>query len=214
MEIAPTAEKDPRTRVLATAFDLFARYGVKSISMDDIARELGMSKRTLYVHFADKEELLIASLLHNITEMKNRGRDISRRTETVLHTILEFYKEMIPQIQHYSPRFREEIRKHPRAMEVLREGRAQQIEEIRGFYAEGVRQGVFLPSVDYELFTCLVIGMTDLKMDDPLLRRFTMTDIHTAVMLAAVRSIATDRGRCIFDSFAIENQWIKNNTQE
>ena len=43
---------------MTTALDLFSQYGIKSVSMDDIARNIGISKRTIYEFFEDKETLL------------------------------------------------------------------------------------------------------------------------------------------------------------
>ncbi|HEY3430511.1 MAG TPA: helix-turn-helix domain-containing protein, partial [Cyclobacteriaceae bacterium] len=51
-------ELDNKEKILRGAEDLFMKYGVRSISMDDIARHLAVSKKTLYQHFADKEDLV------------------------------------------------------------------------------------------------------------------------------------------------------------
>ena len=47
-----------KNRIISGAYDLFAKFGVKSITMDEIARNLGMSKKTIYQHFNDKDELV------------------------------------------------------------------------------------------------------------------------------------------------------------
>lgn len=49
---------DPKERILEKAHELFNRYGLRSVSMDDIAAQAGMSKKTLYQYFTDKEELV------------------------------------------------------------------------------------------------------------------------------------------------------------
>lgn len=46
-----------KEQVMTTALDLFSQYGIKSVSMDDIARNIGISKRTIYEFFEDKETL-------------------------------------------------------------------------------------------------------------------------------------------------------------
>ena len=46
-------------KILQGAASLFMRIGIKSVSMDDIARELGVSKKTIYKHFSDKEDLVL-----------------------------------------------------------------------------------------------------------------------------------------------------------
>jgi len=51
--------------ILEKAVYLFMRYGVKSVSMDDLARELGISKKTLYQYFDTKESLLLRTLEFN-----------------------------------------------------------------------------------------------------------------------------------------------------
>ena len=47
-----------KEQVMTTALDMFSQYGIKSVSMDDIARNTGISKRTIYEFFEDKETLL------------------------------------------------------------------------------------------------------------------------------------------------------------
>jgi AcrR family transcriptional regulator len=51
---------DTKERILLKAHELFNRYGIRSVSMDDLSAQLGMSKKTLYQYFADKDELVNA----------------------------------------------------------------------------------------------------------------------------------------------------------
>jgi TetR/AcrR family transcriptional regulator, cholesterol catabolism regulator len=62
---------DIKERILAKADELFRRYGIKAVTMDDIAAQTGMSKKTIYQWFADKEELVDAV----ITDIINNNRD-------------------------------------------------------------------------------------------------------------------------------------------
>src|SRR5437762_1177263 len=48
---------EPKERMLIKAHELFMQYGIRSVSMDDISNSLGMSKKTLYQYFSDKDEL-------------------------------------------------------------------------------------------------------------------------------------------------------------
>ena len=54
---------DQKCNIIKTAGDMFFRLGIRSVSIDDICREMGMSKKTFYVYFASKDEL-VAQLLH------------------------------------------------------------------------------------------------------------------------------------------------------
>src|SRR5688500_346691 len=51
---------DTKERIREQAHELFMQYGIRSVSMDDIANQLGMSKKTLYQYFADKDQLVEA----------------------------------------------------------------------------------------------------------------------------------------------------------
>ena len=55
--------EDQKTHIIKTAGEMFFRLGIRSVSIDDICHELGMSKKTFYVYFASKDEL-VAQLLH------------------------------------------------------------------------------------------------------------------------------------------------------
>ena len=59
-------EIDNKERIKIQATDLFMRYGIRSVSMDDIANNLGMSKKTIYQFYADKDELVDAVIEHEI----------------------------------------------------------------------------------------------------------------------------------------------------
>ncbi|MEM6877869.1 MAG: TetR/AcrR family transcriptional regulator, partial [Bacteroidota bacterium] len=72
------------SQILSEAENLFMRYGLKSVSMDDVARKLGMSKKTLYQHFESKETLIKEVMVcnsekdmeHFVGNMQNSSDDI------------------------------------------------------------------------------------------------------------------------------------------
>ena len=61
---------DQKIHIIKTAGELFFRLGIRSVSIDDICRELGMSKKTFYVYFASKDELIEQMLQANIDYME------------------------------------------------------------------------------------------------------------------------------------------------
>ena len=64
--------QDQRSHIIKTAGELFFRIGIRSVSIDDICRELGMSKKTFYVYFASKDELIEQMLQANIDYMAHK----------------------------------------------------------------------------------------------------------------------------------------------
>src|SRR5437763_6898277 len=63
-----TIENDTRGRIRVKAAEMFMKWGVRSVSMDDIANSLGASKKTLYQYFSDKDALVDAVVEQIVTE--------------------------------------------------------------------------------------------------------------------------------------------------
>jgi AcrR family transcriptional regulator len=81
-----------RAAILDAAAGVFLRYGYKKTSMDDLARAAGLSRQGLYLHFATKEELFQAGLLHLIAENRAAGRAALERHELpVAERLLEMF---------------------------------------------------------------------------------------------------------------------------
>ena len=68
--------EDQRRNIIKTAGELFFRLGIRSVSIDDICREIGMSKKTFYVYFASKDELIEQMLQANINYMASKMQEL------------------------------------------------------------------------------------------------------------------------------------------
>lgn len=84
--------------------------------MDQIASRLSMSRRALGCYFPDKQELLLAWIDYHGAMMKARADEIGGRAETVLHAVLEIYRDQAPKIRRISPRLREDLCRYPKAV--------------------------------------------------------------------------------------------------
>ena len=74
---------ETQERIVHKAHDLFMRYGIRSISMDEIASQLGISKKTIYQYYADKDAVVEAVMQLEIEHLKNdNGRLLKMLRET------------------------------------------------------------------------------------------------------------------------------------
>ena len=78
---------ETKDRILVKSHEQFNRFGIRSVSMDDIAAALGMSKKTLYQHFADKEELVSACFLQVMEHNRHQCLIDQKRAENPIHEI-------------------------------------------------------------------------------------------------------------------------------
>ena len=83
-----------KDRIIETASEAFTTHGIKSITMDDIAASLGISKRTLYEVFQDKESLLTQCILKRQEEMNAFLAETLANSKNVLEVILVCYQRL------------------------------------------------------------------------------------------------------------------------
>ena len=83
-----------KEQIMLTAFDLFSEHGIKNVSMDDIAHNASISKRTLYELFEDKETLLTECINLSYTKMRLSMKRLESEPITALEGALLFYKEL------------------------------------------------------------------------------------------------------------------------
>ena len=98
-----------RERIIDTAVESFSAHGIKSITMDDIATSLGISKRTLYEVFSDKETLLEECILKGQKEGDEFLKNVLATSGNVLEVLLKCYQRSIEQFHATNKKFFEDI---------------------------------------------------------------------------------------------------------
>ena len=84
---------DDRTlHILEKVRRLYYRYGIKSVTMDDVAKHLCISKKTLYEHFTDKEDLVRNIVLMDHSDHKKFFQEIKRRNLNAIEELFEVYR--------------------------------------------------------------------------------------------------------------------------
>ena len=110
-----------RERIIMTATEAFTLKGIKCITMDDIAAALGISKRTLYEVFADKESLLKECILQKQAERDKYLQEIYEQSNNVLEVILAVFQKSIEIFHQTNKRFFEDIKKYPKVYAMMKD---------------------------------------------------------------------------------------------
>jgi AcrR family transcriptional regulator len=134
---------DTLTKILSAAIELFRQYGFKTITMDDVARKAGISKKTLYQHFANKHEMVeesVAWFKNSISEMCNAQLNNAENAIEGMVRVMSMFDEVnrktnpltLFEMERYFPecykRFREDMMK-------------QDVERIRINLEDGIAEG-------------------------------------------------------------------------
>jgi TetR/AcrR family transcriptional regulator, cholesterol catabolism regulator len=94
---------EPKERISVKAHELFMQYGIRSVSMDDIANSLGMSKKTLYQYFVDKDELVDAVVDGHIALIQTDCASCRKDAKDAVHEIFITMDRIIEQLSNMNP---------------------------------------------------------------------------------------------------------------
>lgn len=145
-----------KEQIMDTAFDLFSQYGIKSVSMDDVAKAVGISKRTLYESFEDKESLLTEGIKNNAESLSACLTKLGKEPFNALEVILLFYEEMMKTPRWYNEKFYEDLKKYPKAQQEIEINKAKIGKRCLDLFMRGVKEGVFQEGVNFEIMALLV----------------------------------------------------------
>lgn len=200
----PVSRTALRERIIDTAVVAFSAHGIKSITMDDIATSLGISKRTLYEVFADKESLLEECILKEQNETEEFIRSVLGNSKNVLEVLLKFYQRSIEKFHSTNKRFFEDIKKYPKAYELMRNHRNQDSEESIRFFMDGVRQGIFRDDVNFALVNMLVREQLNLLLNTDICKQYSFLEVYESIMFTYLRGISTEKGARELEAFISE----------
>lgn len=189
-------------RIIDGASRLFLTKGIKCVRMDDIAHELGVSKRTIYEHFADKDQLLRTCLvhLHRYTSDKvlEHLRANSRNTLDVILTMYEVYFAIMNNV---NKQFFIDLQKLPEIKQNNDRRERLNLHKFRHLMHKGIEEGLFREDINLDVLAYILHH--DLKLIT-LEQRFenqSPEELGKAFILFYLRGISTAKGQKIIEEF-------------
>lgn len=193
-----------RERIILAATAAFTKDGIKSITMDDIAAILSISKRTLYEVFVDKETLLRECILMVQRDRDKYLEEVYEKTSNVLEVILAVFQKSIEVFHQTNKRFFEDIKKYPKVYEMMRDRRESDSEKTITFFKSGVEQGIFRSDVNFVIVNMLVRAQFDVLMNTDVCKDHSFIEVYESIMFTYIRGISTDKGARVLEEFIQE----------
>src|SRR5436853_7245465 len=171
-------KRDPhRQRIVDAARIHFFNHGFRSVTMDDLAQELGISKKTLYAHFPSKIELLEAVLVDKFAGVETKLNEVMRAHPhdfaRALHELLTNTQRELDEIK--PPFVRDMRQKAPQVFKVIERRRAALIERFFGkLFIEGQRTGMVRKDVPARLIIEILLTIVQAIMNPPKMEELGM----------------------------------------
>jgi AcrR family transcriptional regulator len=142
-------------RIVQAAYHLFIKFGIRSVTMDDVSREISVSKKTLYRCFKDKDELVRITIGKHIAQMNSTIEQIQQREEDPILQIVNIAEFMVHFKREINPAVLYDLRKyHPETYELLVQHRdTAAYNNIMQNIESGISKGYFRTDLDVEVVT-------------------------------------------------------------
>jgi TetR/AcrR family transcriptional regulator, cholesterol catabolism regulator len=144
---------DTKERIQKAAHDLVMQYGIRSISMDDIAANLGMSKKTIYLSFKDKDDL-VEAVVEEVIETNQCSCDADRaRADNAVHEIFLVMEMMMEMFRTMNPSILFDMQKyHPAAFKKFQKHRNEYLYNVcRHNLERGIQEELFRPEINVDI---------------------------------------------------------------
>jgi TetR/AcrR family transcriptional regulator, cholesterol catabolism regulator len=199
---------DNKERILGKAADLFMRYGIRSITMDEIAAQLGISKKTIYQFFTDKDEIVQAVINMEIrknelecVQFHNDADDAVQEIFLALEDVEELLKYTNPLVVYDLEKY------HPRAFEKIKEYKyrflyAALIENLRW----GIEEGLYRSDLNKDIVAKNRIESSFLVFDADLFphSRYKISEVNFELAMLFLHGIVTETGKMLIEKYTAE----------
>lgn len=203
-------ELDIKNKILKGAEDLFLRYGVRSISMDDIARHLGVSKKTLYQHFADKDELVLMVSRSHLNKNIQDFDGIRDESKNPIEELARISVCMKVNMETMNPTLLYDLQKfHQKAWSEWIEYKNKHLRDsiVRNI-KQGIADGYVRADINGEIMATMRIEQVQSAFNNDVFppSRFKLAEVQEQLFDHFVYGLVTDKGRKLYQKYKDLNQ--------
>lgn len=202
-------ELDNREKLVRGAEELFFRYGLRSVSMDDIARHLGISKKTIYQHFADKDELVATIAKGHMERQRDQFDRIRKEARNAVEHMVMISLCIKDTMRQINPSLLFDMQKyHQKAWnEWLVFKQKFMRENVFLTLKLGVEEGVFREDLDMDVLATLRLEQVQMAFDENVFprHRFDVPEVQAQLFDHYVNGLLTDKGRKLYQKYKQQN---------
>ncbi|MHC2990700.1 TetR family transcriptional regulator [Pontibacter sp. HJ8] len=200
-----TVRTDIKEKIVAEAFELFCRNGVKSVSMDDIAQHLSMSKKTIYKWFSNKDEVVYSAVSGYLKSIEcdcegilcSSGNAIEELFN-IMGTTRKIFSSIHPSIFHDLQKY------HAGAWKLWQDHKNHYIfGKVKQNLERGIAEGLFREDLDVEVIARLRLVQIELPFNQHLFPRhqFELIRVQMATLEHYMLGIATLKGHKLINEY-------------
>jgi AcrR family transcriptional regulator len=194
-----------RTNILEKVQELFMKYGLKSVSMDDISRNLGISKKTLYQCVDNKRDLIQKVFQKHIEEEEAAIREIVANSKDAVDEMIEIARFVTALLREVSPTTLYDMQKYYGdiwgMMEALHQDHIYTV--IKTNLDRGIAEGLYRKDLNTDIIAKLYVGKTLLIVDEDVfpLKDYNKEKLYLEYVHYHLHGIALPKGLKLFEKY-------------
>lgn len=185
-------------QILSKAEEIFLSYGIKSVTMDDFAGKMCMSKKTLYQMVSDKNDLVKKTMKNHIESEKKAVQEICRQNENAIDEIFAIGRHVLVHLSKMNPSAMYDLQKyHPEGWKMFVDYKNTFIYScILGNIEKGIKQGMYRDDFNPDIVAKIYSARTDLVVSQEVFPfpKYTVMEVYAEYLKYHVRAIASEKG--------------------
>ena len=190
---------------------LFKNYGIRSVTMDDIARELGISKKTLYQHVTDKTELVGKVVFEIIETEKENFEKLIHPEVNAIEELFHVNKHLRKIMKNLNASFEYDLKKYyPDLYKQVRTHKKENMyNSVKKNLEKGVKEGLYRKDINIEYITRYYVSRIESNIDSDFLssKEISVSEFFYEIFIYHIRGVANSKGIAFLESHIDE---IKN----
>jgi len=191
-----------KNKILAKSEELFLKYGLKSVTMDDLAKELGVSKKTLY-QFVDNKADLIQQIIHaHIESEKALMVQLQKESEDAVEEMIEVARYSIKEVRKLTPTLIYDLQKYYQDTWQLIQNlhRVHTYRMIKDNIERGIAQGVYRPDINPDIIAKIYVLSTLAVIDENAfpLKTYNKEQLFIEFIKYHLQGITSERGLVLY----------------
>jgi len=198
-----TETQDKAVQYIKKATDSFLRYGFKSVTMSDIARELGISKKTLYQFVDNKNDLIMRCVIMAMKEEQEFVLSIQKQQKNAIEEMLDIAIHVNQTLKKINPAALYDLQKYySDAWQIIETYTHEFVFTcIMENLERGKKEGLYRQDIREDIIARLFIGKSQLLLNTILFPypQYKTSELHSEHVMYHIRGVASDKGLKILE---------------
>ncbi len=191
-------EQEKSCVIVSGALELFMKFGVKSMTMQDVSSKLGMSKKTLYQFVKDKKDLVKKGMCLCIEEEQSFLSKVTKESENAIDELIGFTLFVNSRLRDMHVSVIYDIKKyHPESWKMMDDHKQMFVKKaILENTKRGIKEGIYRKNLNPEIITSLYMVMVEsfFQVNDHFGKDVKLEELHLEMIRYHVRGVANDKG--------------------